>query len=250
MSISDGNAPEDPPMVGPVAPSVARAPWIGVMAACLVAGLGSWGIVEGLLQHYSAAFEPVSKPYPSAEDNVRINRARIESGTIAFGATGGLLGLVVGLAVGGSRRSIAAGLRAGAVGLIVGAVVEAGAAWLTLTVFYKNGVDPDDMLQTLLCHESLWVGVGIAIGLAAGLGQGGPGRWWRASVGGLAGAAVVAAAYEIAGALVFPTQGIQNPIADSPLTRSIAWLAIPLGAGLGTVLGGRDPKPRRKPETA
>ncbi len=241
---ADANAPVDLATSSPTSSQGLRLTWILVIAAGLVAGLGSWGIVEGLLNHYKLAFEPVGKPYPTADDPIRIAKARTYCGTIAFGATGGLLGLLVGLAAGISRHSTKAGLMAGAVGLLIGGAAETAVAWPILTYFYK-GVDPEDMLQTLLCHEALWVIVGIATGLALGLGLGERARWLRSSMGGLVGVCLGVAVFQIAGALAFPTSGTQMPIAESLVPRLIAHLVIPLGAAIGSLLAAGEPKPRK-----
>src|SRR4051812_2854757 len=82
------------------------ATWVLAIVAAIVAGAGSWFILEKLLEAYKPSFEARSGAFPTAEDAIKITRARIECGTLAFGATGGLVGLLLGLAGGISRKSI------------------------------------------------------------------------------------------------------------------------------------------------
>jgi hypothetical protein len=219
--------------------------WAIVLTATVVAGLGSWLIVEGLLQAYKAEFQPRSRPYPTVEDIARINKARTVCGTIAFGATASLLGLMLGLAGGLSRHSIKAAALSGLAGLLLGGILEAGAAWISLKIIYTK-LDNEDMLQTLLSHEALWVVPGLVSGLALGLGLGGKGRWARTAIGGLIGAVLATVVYEFVGALVFPTAGTHQPIAEWVATRALAQILIPLGAAVGAVLWAREPKPRAR----
>ncbi len=204
------------------------------IVAALLAGLASWGIVEATLRAYTPVFLSMSRPYPTAEDIARITQARIESGTLDFAATGALVGLALGLAGGLSRGSTRSAALAGMIGLLVGGLVEGGAAFGALSYIYKSmDLQADDLLQTLLSHEALWVGVGLAGGLAYGIGRGGRATWVRAALGGLLGAAVATVAYEFLGALAFPTQGIQQPYADSPVPRALAQVLMTLGGALG-----------------
>ena len=235
--------PSPSPGAPTLAGAVTRRTWMLVLAASVIASAGSWLFVEGLLHAYKASFEPISKPYPSAEDIERITRARIVSGTLAFGATGGLLGLMLGLAGGVSRGSIKSAALSGMTGLLLGGLAEAGVAWLTLSIIYKKlDLQSEDMLQTLLCHEALWAVVGVAGGLAFGLGLGGRGRWWRAAVGGLIGAALATVVYEFVGALAFATHGTHQPHGDSMVTRALAQVLVPFGTAIGSILAARDPK--------
>jgi hypothetical protein len=245
------NTPEQPDGLAPASetsmgatPQPGRPAWGLAILAAIVAGVASWGVVEGIQGAYAASFEPESKPYPSAADMVRITRARIVSGTIGYGATGALVGLALGLAGGASRKSGAAALKGGLAGLVVGGLAEAGVAFGGLSFIYKQmDLQADDMLQTLLSHEALWVVVGLAGGLAFGVGRGG---WARAAVGGLIGAAIATVAYEFLGALGFPNDGTHQPYSNTPITRSLAQVLIPLGAALGAAASSIVARKRAK----
>jgi hypothetical protein len=216
--------------------SSGRRTWIFAIIAAIVAGFGSWGVVEGVLLSYATAFQSHTQPYPTAEEIARIIRARIVSGTITFGATGAMVGLAFGLAGGASRRSIKRAALAGMAGLIVGGLAETGAAYGGLKFIYtKIDMQADDMLQTLLSHEALWAVVGLAGGLAFGLGIGGWRAWLKSAVGGLVGAAIATVVYEFLGALVFPTDGTHLPYANTAITRALAQVLIALGIAIGAV---------------
>ena len=212
--------------------------WGLVLAAALVAGLGSWWGTERLLQGYKPSFEPVSKPYPSAEDVVRIARNRVQCGTVAFATTGGLLAALVGVAAGLSRRSISSALTAALVGLLVGVVVEGSTAWAGLRVFYSS-VEPDEILPTLLCHAGIWGVVGLAVGLALGVGLGGRGQWWNTAIGGLTGVTLGVAVYQLLGAVLLANEGTQYPLADSAMARAISFVMIPLLGTVGALVAAR-----------
>jgi hypothetical protein len=227
--------------------SVTPGTWIFVIVAAILAGVGSWFVLERTLDAYKASFEVRSGPYPTAEDAAQITQARIASGTLAFGVTGALFGLMLGVAGGLSRKSNKATILAGVFGLVLGGLAEGGAGRLSLWLIYHR-FDPqtEDMLQSLLGHLGLWSAVGLTGGLAFGLGLGGRGRWWRATIGGLVGAGVATVVYEFLGALVFATHGTHQPLADTPETRALAQILIPLGAAIGALLSASDPKPKPK----
>jgi hypothetical protein len=228
-------------IVPDVAGPSSRRTWIIAVVAAIGAGLGSWGVVEGVLNAYTPAFQSRTSPYPTAEEIARITRARIACETITFAATGGLLGLVLGLAGGISRRSIKWATLAGLLGLVVGGLAEAGSAYGTLQFIYtKIDVQSEDLLQSMLSHLALWAVIGLAGGLAFGLGLGGRGAWWKAAAGGLVGFALATVAYELIGALVLPTDGTHQPFGDSARSRVLAQVLITLGAAIGAVAATSD----------
>ncbi len=231
---ADGRAP------GGVA---TRRTWGLVLAAGVIAGVGSWLAGEGVLRSYQPSLMPGIKPIPTMEDARLILAARVASGTAAFAAMGGLLGLSLGLAGGGSRRSAGSAASAGGVGLLLGAAGVAGVARLILPVIYSR-LDPlsGDLVYPLLGHEAIWSVAGAAGGLAFGLGAGGRARWWKTAFGGFIGAALATVVYEFAGALGFPTHRTHLPMAGSPETRAMAQILVAIGAAIGSVMATADPK--------
>jgi hypothetical protein len=222
--------------------------WVRAVAFACVAGLLSGIVLEKVLDAYKNSFEVKTGPYPTAEDMARIARARIESGTIAFAVTGALFGFLLGAEGGITRKSGKWVVVAGALGFLLGGLVEAGDARLGLWLIYTK-FDPqtEDMLQSLLGHEALWVPIGLTGGLVFGLGLGGRGRWWRGAIGGLAGAALATVIYEFLGALVFATHGTEQPLANTQEMRFLAQILIPIGAAIGAVLAVTDQKKKPKP---
>ena len=220
--------------------------WVLVVAAGIAAGVGSWSATEGVLVSYQASLSPPMKPVPTTEDARLITLARVLSGTAASGAMGGLLGLALGVAGGASRRSIGAAGIAGGVGLLLGLVGGGVVARLVLPILYAR-LDPQsqDLTIPLLGHAAVWSVSGAVGGLAFGLGAGGRARWKRTLVGGLVGAALAAAVYELVGALAFPTHRTHLPLSATPETRALAQVLVALGTSIGAVLAAGEPG--RKP---
>jgi hypothetical protein len=217
--------------------------WGLVLAAGIAAGACSWLATEGVLKAYRPSLMPPMKPMPTMEDAREILVARIASGTAAFGAMGGLLGLAFGLAGGAARRSVRAAGEAGAVGLFAGSAVLAGVAWAALPVVYTR-LDPQshDLVIPLLYHEVLWSVAGALGGLVFGIGADGRGLWMKTAIGGWLGAALATVVYELVGALAFPTHQAQYPLPGSPATRALVHVLVALGAAIGMVLAAGDPK--------
>jgi len=78
--------------------------------------------------------------------------------------------------------------------------------------------------------------VGAAGGLAFGIGLGGRDRWVKSLVGGLLGAALGTVAYEVIGAVAFPTDKTELPISLSPRTRAMLHLLVAVMAATGSAL--------------
>ena len=111
--------------------------------------------------------------------------AHSRGGASAFGMLGATLGLALGLAGGLSRRDPRAALTAGAIGLILAGAVGAGAAMGLVRLYFQNQ-DPqsNSLLFPLLVHCGIWSTIGLAAGLAFGIGVGGRGRVLRTGLGG------------------------------------------------------------------
>jgi hypothetical protein len=244
-SILSARADHPVPEAGVPSPGVRMSgrTWAIVLMAGVVAGVGSRLATEGVLKAYEPSLRPRMKPIPTLEDARQVWLAQVASGTAAFGAMGGLLGLVFGLAGGASRRSVQAACMAGAVGLVAGSAVVAGVARAVLPVIYMR-LDPQshDLLIPLVYHEGLWSIAGALGGLAFGIGAGGRGLWKRTAIGGWVGAALATVAYELVGALAFPTHQAQYPLPGSSQTRALAHFLVAIGAAIGMVVAAADPE--------
>jgi hypothetical protein len=220
--------------------------WALVIIAGIVAGVGSWLATEAILKGYEATFVKGPNAFPTPEEDAQHRKISIVGGTVALGATGGLLGLVLGLAGGVSRPSIRAALSAGLLGLLVGAVGEGGVARMVLWFSYtKMDLASDDLLPPMLCHLVTWSFAGALGGLAFGIGIGGRLRWLRTMLGGAFAAAIAIIAYDIIGAVLFSTHGTHQPHANYPETRALAQGLVSIATAIGSVVAARDPK--RKP---
>ncbi len=241
---SDQDRTTDAPTPAPAPGGDAtRRTWGLVMAAGVVAGVGSWLAGEAVLQAYGSSLRPPMKPVPTMEDARLLLAARVDSGTLAFGAMGGLLGLALGLAGGLARRSARSAASAGAAGLLLGAAGVGGVARVMLPILYTK-IDPqaDDLMYPLLGHMAIWSVAGVAGGLAFGLGAGGRARWWKTAFGGLVGAALATVVYEFAGALGFATHQAHLPMAGSSATRAMAQVLVAIGTAIGSVMATAPPK--------
>jgi hypothetical protein len=205
------------------------------LAAGVAAGVVAWLLGEITLN----TFVPPSET--AYMMGTPIKKVRFEDQTaadyknalIAFGWLGGLLAAAMGLAGGIARRSVPAALRAAAVGLILGLVsaLVASAAFLPI---YFHALDLSkeelsrDLTIPLLVHAGIWAACGVAGGIALGIGMGG--GWPRiakAALGGLVGAAIAAAAYEMIGAFAFTTRDhTTSPVSWSLATRLLARLLV------------------------
>jgi hypothetical protein len=211
--------------------------WGILLVAGIAAGVCSSLATEGVLRAYRGSLMPPRTPMPTMEDARQLMLARVASGTTAFAAMGGLMGLLFGLAGGAARRSVPAAVKAGAVGLLAGSAVVAGVAWVTLPLVYTQ-LDPQshDLVWPLLYHEVLWSVAGALGGLVFGLGADGRGLWKHTAIGGWVGAALAIVVYELLGALVLPTHQAQYPLPGSQATRTLADVLVALGAAIGAAV--------------
>ncbi|RUL89134.1 hypothetical protein [Tautonia sociabilis] len=228
---------------------VRRPPWVAALAAGVVAAGLSWGageVANGLFAP-QLLVDPMKGPTAGAASNEDIRRGRVLDATLTYGVQGAVLGLLLGLAgasVGGTGRSGAIG---GAAGLAAGGLLGAGGASILFSIYLEN-VDPNanDLLFPLAIHAGVWSLVGLAGGLALGLGAGGGrSRIARVAVGGLVGGAIGAAVYEVGGAILFPIAKTSQPIAEEAMARLLAHSVTSVLAALVAAMSLAEPKPRR-----
>lgn len=248
----EGSAQDSPtprPSPGPIdlAPAPARREWGWALAAGLLAGLLTGLGGEIAWPGVRAAQSPKIVPYPTAEDYARILGGQVRSTAVSFVQQGAILGALLGLAGGLSRRSSRGGLVAAATGLALGAAAAALAAYCLLPVYFRNA-DPQGhaLLLPMLTHGGIWAAAGAAAGLAFGLGLGGHGRWARCAFGGLLGGVVATMCYDLVGALAFPLDKTTQPVSATLVTRVFAQLTVALFVAAGAATGTGD-APRRKP---
>ncbi len=180
-----------------------------------------------------------------------IASADAKNAGVAFALLGASIGAGLGLAGGLIRRSGRSGAKAGIFGLIAGTAVSILLSLAILPAYniYKAR-HPDeastDLTLPLLVHASIWSGAGAVAGWALAIGLDARGRQSRIALGGLAGAAVGAAAFELIGALVFPSDKTTEFVSLTWQTRLLARLAVTVVAAAGAAIAA-DAKPRRPP---
>lgn len=171
--------------------------------------------------------------------------AEIKNVTLSSGLFGGLLGAALGAAGGFGRRSAAAARRAATIGLGAGALAGSGTALAIVTLYYRwfLHLGPEGLVVPLLMHAGTWGAIGAAGGLAFGLGLGRRGQVAQAVLGGLLGACLGTALYEIVGALAFPMSRTYQPAAVDATPRLLARLLVAGLAATGAAMAGAGPVP-------
>jgi hypothetical protein len=131
--------------------------------------------------------------------------------------------------------------------MLLGAGLGATVTYSAFTLVARwAGVGSQEMLPDLLGHVASWSVLGAAAGGAFGWGLGGRSRVARAAAGGLVGAAVAAAIYEIAGGMLFPIANTGEPVAASGMARLFAHSLVNLLAALGAAAFAANPGPEPK----
>ncbi|MHC5540573.1 hypothetical protein ACYOEI_20320, partial [Singulisphaera rosea] len=139
--------------------------------------------------------------------------------------------------------------KSGAVGGLLAAIAGFATSRLVLPYFYKTH-DPQsqDLLMPLMTVGAIVSAVGAAAGLGFGMGLGGRERLGKALTGGLMGATLGAAIYELVGAMSFPTAKTELPVSQEVLTRAMLHVSVAVMASVGAVLAlGLSPKKKAEP---
>jgi hypothetical protein len=225
--------------------------WVFALLAAVVAGISAWGGGEAAQGKFRAtlndlpAADAVMARSTPAMKRLKETTTRRKA-VVAYGLLGGLLGLYLGLAGGMSRRSTDAAVKGAVVGLVLGVAAGAGLAQVLTPVYYRM-IDRlseaellNDMVRGLVVHAGIWGPIGLAAGLALGVGVGGKDRIVSAALGGLLGALIATGIYELVGVSLFPTAGTGQPVAPgSVAARLIAHMMVALLVAAGAVLGAR-----------
>ena len=218
----------------------------------LGAGIVSWLIGEAAENAFSPRSIAGSLPNGIATriitDSAR-TVASIRNVSLSSGLFGALLGSALGLAGGLGSRGAWAARRAGLIGLVAGALAGAGTALPLVTLYYRSfeTYAPDGLTEPLLMHAGIWGAIGCVGGTGVRTGGRGPAVCVRGMVGGLMGAVLGAAIYEITGALAFPMSRTFQPSASEWAPRLMARLLVSGLAAVGAALAVAD---RRSPKHA
>jgi len=248
---TDPVTPVGPTMTGRE-PSLSRNLWPLALAAGLGAGLLSWGCGE--FTH--GWFNPNIKDVPASMRGNQVTltpywKTLTEVGyrkrsALAYGTLGASLGLALGLAGGLARRSAGGAVVAGLAGILLGAGAGAGASSGLVPRYYQmiertsEADAASNMVPGLLLHAGVWGAVGLAAGLALGLGTGDRNRTVLAMIGGGMGALLGAFVYEFVGLLVFPFLQTGMPLASGSVPRLLAHLAVAVFTAAGATLTAQN----------
>jgi hypothetical protein len=241
-----GHDDADVPLKAKTAPVPPARLWAWALTASLAAGLAAWLMGERLLVAYRNELAPAGGAFPPPEVTFARIAAEQFVASLTFAALGAQLGLALGIAGAGVRRSLVAAGLAGLAGFILGGIAAAVAARGLLPIYFAHQKPLDHSLALpLLTHAGVAAAAGLTGGLALGLGLGG----WagRTLVGGLLGAAGGATLYEFVGAIAFPSGRTSEPISAAPATRLFFFLAVALLTAAGAVWMARNPSPSARP---
>jgi hypothetical protein len=222
------------------------------MAAALVSGLAAgvlaWVVGEGILAVETAdqRFVPGNQGEIARHDDM-IQQARLLKATASYTALGAIVGLMLGLAGGWSRGSGRASVAAGVGGALLGGVATAAITWAALPIFLKD-VDTlnEGMLAPILMHGLFWAASGLAGGLALAIGLGcRPAMIVQAGIGGIIGALLGAAVYDIVGAIVLTTENTAMPLSEGWASRLLARMSVAVLVAVvaASMLDQRRPQP-------
>jgi len=215
--------------------------WAVALAAGVVATALTWAAGEASVGHFP---QKTINPMAEKADSVGYNRVVVKNATLSRGLQGALLGLTLGIAGALARRSQSAAASAGIGGLVTGGVVGAAAAFACFSAYFRiYDSNSPDLIPSLLSHVGAAAALGAAGGMAFGLGLGGRDRVARAAVGGLTGAALGAALYQIAGAVLFSGNHTGEPVADSVPARLLSHALINLFTAVGAAAVIESPRP-------
>jgi hypothetical protein len=214
------------------------------LVLALVLGVAAWGASE-LVQ---GVFDPTLTlgRSMSGEMDRLMYQARAHTSAAIYGLLGGGVGLALGLAGGWSRGPGRSRWSLAALGLVAGAA--AGALLpLVLVPIHSRQYDPDteDLIFPMLIHGGMWGAVGLAAGFVHGLARGGIQPAIKAALGGLLGAGLAAAAYEVIGAVAFPLDQTANPFAKQWMPRLLSFVLVALLVAIGAATGLQERRARK-----
>ena len=220
---------------------------LAALAAGIAAGAIAWLGGEALRGRFVVPPGLEGSYERSAALKLARSAANVKNAALAFGLLGAASGLGLGLAGGrGPRRAIVAGT----IGLLTGAAAGAGTTWGLAPLLERNLARVStDMLFPILIHGGIGMAIGASGGLALGLGRAGPGRdALTAMIGGLLGAGLGVAAFDVLGTLVDPSAVTGQLLPATSTARLLGQLAVAAPAALGAVLALRDAD--RRPRSA
>jgi hypothetical protein len=214
--------------------------WILILGLALLAGVAAWLVGEYTMEYAKLSKAAAENYRDYTALNAEMPGVRATNGALTFGALGGLLGLTLGGAGGLCRRSMSRAVLGAVVGLILGAAAGALPAIYVMPWHWRHRNDDPatlELLTPLLMHMALWSAIGLAAGLAFGIGNSGD-RPWRileAAFAGLVGAMFGTFVFEMIGATLLPMDHTADPFSSTSLSRLFAKLCVAGFVGLGAI---------------
>jgi hypothetical protein len=253
MSTADPNITSHTPQSAsaPSASAPGPGPASGPLAAMAVprsSAIWAWALTAGVLaaaatgivgEKYYNYFIP--NPAGDPHDMVAFDRSKAVSdarnSALAYGILGGSLGLALGLGGGLARGSLFRSVFAAGVGGLAGAGGAVALSYQLMPVFRAN-LNPQEpsILLPLLIHGAIWSAAGAAGGLAFGLGLGGFARTIRCLIGGIVGALLGTAVFEVAVATALPLTKIEDLIGPDQVVRLLPLACVAIFAALGAAM--------------
>jgi hypothetical protein len=236
---------QTPPETVPDGNQLGRARRLAILAG-LLAGLIAFGIGEATYELIQA--EKVSQNLMGSivmvSNRATTTVADTRNAAVAFGALGACLGACLGIAGGLARRSSAAAVTGGLLGVFLGLAIGAGTSLALLPWFIKARYDyfQYDLAVALAMHVTIWGLLGAAAGLAFAAGLGESRFAGRSLVAGCVGAVLGALAFELIGAVIFPSANTNYPISETWPTRLLARLLVTVGTALTVALLLPEPR--------
>ncbi|WZO96446.1 hypothetical protein EP7_003439 [Isosphaeraceae bacterium EP7] len=244
MNPTDAASPSEPSPTytsprGRLAAGPSMTPVMGLaLLAALVAGLLAWLVGEtpfGTVRPSRVWINTLGNLNLSTTHDTEL-KALTASSARVYGAFGLLLGLTLGLAGALARGGIRSGLKPALIGAILGAIAGGALPFLAVPLHDSLRTSiPDETLASIMMHGLIWGTIGAAVSVALGLGaEGGSRRRVVACIaGGVIGALVGTAVYEVVGAMAFPLDETGEAISKSSASRLLARLIVGLSIALG-----------------
>jgi hypothetical protein len=202
--------------------------------------------------HFPASYASASG-YDRAAIRADVNRIAQQVFEMKKGAAAyGLLGLLVGAAMGASgglaRGSIRSGLGGTLIGCVSGAALGAGCSVLVIPIYYRLMNPARGFIMLFMTYAVIFTGVGAASGLALGWGLNDRKLIVRCVIGGLVGSLLGTFAFEAANSLAFPLMETFEPVPAELIPRIVVHLSVATGTAVfaGLAAGRVGGQPARR----
>jgi hypothetical protein len=240
--------------------------WLLTLAAGLAAGSLSWLGAEATRSAFpvQVVMTPEVAKMPRGQEKSEQLRqllghsrrdAERKMTVVAYGLLGALLGVALGLTGGWFAGSPRSGLGGVVGGGLTATFVGAALSWVLVPVLLRLQIAeeaaqysrPDApsryFLLHCLFHAGICAGLGIATGVALGWGLGDRGSLGRALIGGLFGALAGVFLFETINSVAFPLLPADSPLPAERIPRLVMHLGVAAGAAfLAGLAAGAQPR--------